>query len=150
MGGRCARVQSWVYLDITKCQRTGNPQRKLPEDSIQAMMDYIENDYETDRLLPIVHSHGQMVKYCKSKGIHPPSYKTYCKEIKKRRGYKQTLKHKGHRAAYQEKVPYLYLDQDTPRHGNSPGRSSISIISRRMCNWLVRGLEKYSVNHGQQ
>ena len=84
------------------------------------MMDYIENDYETDRLLPIVHSHGQMVKYCKSKGIHPPSYKTYCKEIKKRRGYKQTLKRKGHRAAYQEKVPYLYLDQDTPRHGDFP------------------------------
>ena len=105
---------------LTKYQRTGNPQRKLPEDSIQAMMDYIENDYETDRLLPIVHSHGQMVKYCKSKGIHPPSYKTYCKEIKKRRGYKQTLKRKGHRAAYQEKVPYLYLDQDTPRHGDFP------------------------------
>ncbi len=105
---------------LTKYQRTGNPERKLPDESIKAMMDYIENDYETDRQKPIVHSHGQMVKYCEAKGIHPPSYKTYCKEIKKRRGYDQTLKRKGRRAAYQEKVPYPYLDQGTPRHGDFP------------------------------
>jgi putative transposase len=105
---------------ITKYQRAGNPQRKLPEKSIEAMVDYIENDYETDRQKPIVHSHGQMEKYCKAQGIHPPSYKTYCKEIKKRRGYQQTLKRKGRRAAYQEKVPYPYLDQGTPRHGDFP------------------------------
>ncbi len=83
-------------------------------------MDFIANDYETDRQKPIVHSHGQMVKHCEAKGIHPPSYKTYCKEIKKRRGYKQTLKRKGRRAAYQEKVPSLYMDQGTPRHGDFP------------------------------
>src|SRR6266496_3215968 len=105
---------------LTKYQRAGNPQRKLPDESIEAMMDFIENDYETDRQKPIVHSHGQMVKYCKAKGIHPPSYKTYCKEIKKRHGYEQTLKRKGRRAAYQEKVPYPYLDQGTPRHGDFP------------------------------
>lgn len=105
---------------LTKYQRTGNPQRKLPDESIEAMRDFIVNDYETDRQKPIVHSHGQMVKYCKAKAIHPPSYKTYCKEIKKRRGYGQTLKRKGRRAAYQEKVPSLYIDQGTPRHGDFP------------------------------
>jgi putative transposase len=105
---------------LTKYQRAGNPQLKLPEDSFEAMMEYIENDYETDRQKPIVHSHGQMVTYCKSNGIHPASYKTYCKAIKKRKGYEQTLKRKGRRAAYQEKVPYLYLDQNTPRHGDFP------------------------------
>ncbi len=105
---------------LTKYQRAGNPQLKLPEDSFKAMMEYIENDYETDRQKPIVHSHGQMVKYCKANGIHPPSYKTYCKAIKKRKGYEQTLKRKGRRAAYQEKVPSLYLDQTMPRHGDFP------------------------------
>jgi putative transposase len=105
---------------LTKYQRVGNPQRKLPDDSIKAMMDFIENDYETDRQKPKAHSWGQMVRYCESKGIHPPSYKTYCKMIKKRKGYEQTLKRKGRRAAYQEKVPYLYLDQSTPRHGDFP------------------------------
>ena len=105
---------------LTKYQRTGNPQRKLPNASIEAMMDYIQNDYETDRQKSKVHSWGQMVRYCEAKGIYPPTYKTYCKEIKKRKGYEQTLKRKGRRAAYQEKVPYLYLDQGTPRHGDFP------------------------------
>jgi transposase InsO family protein len=105
---------------LTKYLRVGNTRHKLPDDSMKAMMDYIENDYETDRQKPIVHSHGQMERYCKAQGIHPPSYKTYCKAIKKRRGYEQTLKRKGRRAAYQEKVPYPYLDQGTPRHGDFP------------------------------
>jgi transposase InsO family protein len=105
---------------LTKYQRTGNTRRKLPEDSIKAMMDYIQNDYETDRQKPKAHSWGQMVRYCEANSIHPPSYKTYCREIKKRKGYEQTLKRKGRRAAYQEKVPYLYLDQGTPHHGDFP------------------------------
>ena len=105
---------------LTKYHRAGNPQLKLPEDSFEAMMEYIENDYETDRQKPIVHSHGQMVRYCNANGIHPASYKTYCKAIKKRKGYEQTLKRKGRKAAYQEEVPYLYLDQTTPRHGDFP------------------------------
>lgn len=105
---------------LTKYQRTGNPKRKLPDASIKAMMDYIQNDYETDRQKSKVHSWGQMVRYCESNGIHPPTYKTYCKEIQKRKGYEQTLKRKGRRAAYQEKVPYLCLDQGTPRHGDFP------------------------------
>jgi putative transposase len=105
---------------LTKYQRGGNTERKLPDVSLKVMMDFIENDYETDRQKPKVHSWGQMVRYCESKGIHPPSYKTYCKEIKKRKGYEQTLKRRGRRAAYQEKVPYLFLDQDTPRHGDFP------------------------------
>jgi putative transposase len=54
---------------LTKYQRAGNPQRKLPDESIKAMMDYIENDYETDRQKPIVHSHGQMAKYCKAQAF---------------------------------------------------------------------------------
>ena len=105
---------------LTKYQRAGNPQLKLPENSFKAMMDYIENDYETDRQKPIVHSYGQMVKHCKANGIHPASYKTYCKAIKRRKGYEQTLKRRGRRAAYQEKVSYLYLDESTPRHGDFP------------------------------
>jgi len=105
---------------LTKYKREGNTQRKLPEDSIEAMMHYIQHDYETHRQKSKAHSWGQLVLHCESNGIHPPSYKTYCKAIKKRKGYKQTLKRKGRRAAYQEKVPFLYLDQGTPRHGDFP------------------------------
>lgn len=104
---------------LSKYQDSGNRQQKLPDDSIEIMMEYIKNDYETDRQKPKVHSWGQMVRACEAKGIHPPSYNTYCQAIKKRQGYEQTLKRKGRRAAYQEKVPYL-LDQGTPRHGDFP------------------------------
>ena len=83
-------------------------------------MEYIENDYETDRQKPKAHSWGQMVRYCEANAIHPPSYKTYCKAIKKREGYEQTLKRKGRRAAYQMEIPYLCLNQGTPRHGDFP------------------------------
>ena len=95
---------------LTKYQRVGNTQRKLPDDSLKAMMDFIENDYETDRQKPKAHSWGQMARYCEANGIHPPSYKTYCEAIKKREGYEQTLKRKGRRAAYQVEVPDLFLD----------------------------------------
>src|SRR5260370_30110547 len=105
---------------LTKYLRVGNTQRKLPDDSIEAMMDFIEHDYETDRQKSKAHSWGQMVRYCESNGIHPVSLKTYCDVINKRKGYQQTLKRKGRRAAYQEKVPYLSLDQSTPRHGDFP------------------------------
>lgn len=81
-------------------------------------MDYIQHDYETDRQKSKAHSWGQLVRYGESKGIHPPSYKTWWKAIKKRKGYEQTLKRKGGRAAYQEKVPSLSLDQGTARHGD--------------------------------
>jgi transposase InsO family protein len=105
---------------ISKYQRSGNTKRVLPEEALKAMLEYIQNDYETDRQKPKIHSWGQMVRYCEANGIHPPSYKTYCKEINKRKGYEQTLKRKGRRAAYQEQVPYLVLDQSTPRHGDFP------------------------------
>jgi len=61
-----------------------------------------------------------MVRYCEANAIHPPSYKTYCKAIKKREGYEQTLKRKGRRAAYQLEIPYVCLNQGTPHHGDFP------------------------------
>ncbi len=105
---------------ITHYQRSGNPQRKLPDASLEAMQKYIVNDYETDKQKSKVHSWGQMAKYCEKNGIHAPTYKTYCKEIAKRGDYEQTLKRKGRRAAYQVEVPYLFLEYSTPRHGDFP------------------------------
>jgi putative transposase len=105
---------------ISKYQRSGNTQHVLPEETHQAMSEFIQNDYETNRQKPKMHSWGQFVAHCQANGIHPPSYKTYCKAINQRRGYEQTFKRKGRRAAYQERVPYLILDQGTPRHGDFP------------------------------
>jgi putative transposase len=114
------------YLGLLdKYQRSGNLHRKLDAASIEKMHWYIEHDYETDRQKGRVHAWGQMVLACQAAGIHPPSYKTFCQEIKRRSRYEQTLKRKGRRAAYQVQQPeeqqvYLLLDEHTPRHGDRP------------------------------
>ncbi|GHO96287.1 transposase [Reticulibacter mediterranei] len=105
---------------LARYQRSGNAQRKLPQVSIDKMIEHIKNDYETDRQKVRVHSWAQLAHACETEGIPTPTYKTFCKEIKKRKGYEQTLRRKGRRAAYQEKTMYLMLDQCTPRHGDFP------------------------------
>lgn len=93
---------------------------KLPQATWRLIEDFIENDYET---------HKQKRKYevwivlknrCDERGVIAPSYKTFARAISQRRGYLQTFKRKGRRAAYQEEPFYLELDQRTPRHGDRP------------------------------
>jgi putative transposase len=139
---------------ITHYQRSGNPQRKLPDASLEAMQKYIVNDYETDKQKSKVHSWGQMAKYCEKNGIHAPTYKTYCKEIAKRGDYEQTLKRKGRRAAYQVEVPYLFLEYSTPRHGDFPwqivhldhGQPDIQLVSSRTKKVLGKPWETVMVD----
>ena len=93
---------------------------KLPQATLNLMADFIENDYET---------HKQKRKYevwvvlknrCEHEGVIVPSYKTFARAIKGRRGYLQMFKRKGPRAAYGLEAFYWELDQKTPRHGDRP------------------------------
>jgi putative transposase len=120
------RAYGHGYLGLLpKYQQSGNPQRKLDEASLKKLQWYIEHDYETDRQKGRIHAWGQLVRACEAEGIHPPSYKTFCQELKHRSRYEQTLKRKGRRAAYQEQQPmenpqYWLLEEQTPRHGDRP------------------------------
>jgi len=120
------RRYSHGYLGLlSKYQQSGNPQRKLDAASLEKLQWYIEHDYETDRQKGRIHAWGQLVLACEANGIHPPSYKTFCQELKRRSRYEQTLKRKGQRAAYQEQQPmenpqYVLLEEQTPRHGDRP------------------------------
>jgi len=93
---------------------------KLPQATLKLIADFIENDYET---------HKQKRKYevwivlknrCEQEGVIVPSYKTFARAIKDQRGYLQTFKRKGRRAAYAQEPFYWELDQKTPRHGDRP------------------------------
>jgi hypothetical protein len=93
---------------------------KLSQATLKLMADFIENDYET---------HKQKRKYevwivlknrCEQEGVIVPSYKTFARAINDRRGYLQTFKRKGRRAAYGLEAFYWELDQKTPRHGDRP------------------------------
>jgi hypothetical protein len=105
---------------IQQTHRRGFRGSKLPQATLTLMTEFIENDYET---------HKQKRKYevwvvlkneCDKQGVIAPSYKTFARAVRRRSGYRQTLKRKGHRAAYQEEPFYWLLERTTPRHGDRP------------------------------
>ncbi|MBC8029209.1 MAG: DDE-type integrase/transposase/recombinase [Pyrinomonadaceae bacterium] len=109
------------YLGLLPHTRRRGPRgSKLPEATLQLISEFIDNDYET---------HKQKRKYevwivlkniCDKRGVIAPSYKTFARAVRRRAGYRQTLKRKGHRAAYNEEPFYWLLEQTTPRHGDRP------------------------------
>jgi len=100
--------------------KRGNRSRKLPEDTLALMTEFIANDYETLKQKRRFEVYGALVRECELRGIISPSYKTFSTEVKRRSGYEQTKKRKGPRAAYQQMSFYWELDLTTPRHGDRP------------------------------
>lgn len=105
---------------IRQTHRRGFRGSKLPPATWELMTQFIENDYET---------HKQKRKYevwivlkdeCDKRGVIAPSYKTFARAVRRRSGYRQTLKRKGRRAAYSEEPFFWQLEQTTPRHGDRP------------------------------
>jgi putative transposase len=105
---------------IRQTHRRGFRGSKLPPATWRLMTEFIENDYET---------HKQKRKYevwivlkdeCDKRGVIAPSYKTFARAVRRRSGYRQTLRRKGPRAAYKEEPFYWQLEQATPRHGDRP------------------------------
>lgn len=94
--------------------------RKLPQATLALMAEFIENDYETHKQKRRYEVWCVLKSECEERGVMPPSYKTFARAIRRGAGYRQTLKRKGHRAAYQEEPFYWLLDQQTPRHGDRP------------------------------
>jgi len=101
----------------------GNRNRKLPENTIKTINNFIEEKYENKKQKRKYEVYAQFVVHCAEQGLADdliPSYKTFIAEIKRRSGYNQTLARAGHRAAYEQEVPYWELDLTTPRHGDFP------------------------------
>jgi putative transposase len=98
----------------------GNRSRKLPEDTIAEIKKFIDDKYETITQKNMRVVYGSLANSCEQKGIIEPSYKTFAKEVNRRKGYDQTKSRKGHRAAYQQQEFYWELERTTPRHGDRP------------------------------
>ena len=101
----------------------GNRTRRLPQYVLDLMEDCIKNHYETKKQPTKKSTYAIFVNMCVEAGINYdqiPSDKTFYQEIKKRSGYKQTLKRQGSRAAYDQEAMYWELELTTPRHGNFP------------------------------
>jgi putative transposase len=93
---------------------------KLPQATLSVMAEFIENDYETHKQKRRYEVWCVLKSECEQRGVIPPSYKTFARAIRRGAGHRQTLKRKGHRAAYKEEPFYWTLDQTTPRHGDRP------------------------------
>ena len=101
-------------------QGKGNRKRKLPENIISLMEEFIANDYETLKQKPKYEVYGALVRACEKRGIAPPSYKSFVKKVNLRPQREQTMKRQGRRAAYTHEPFYRELTLTTPRHGDRP------------------------------
>lgn len=109
------------YLGLLSHRKAkGNRQRKLPEDTVNTMEEFIDQQYETLKQKSKWSVYCSLKEACKQRGIIAPSYKTFSQQIQKRAGYKQTLKRQGRRAAYAQSTFYWELNRTTPRHGDRP------------------------------
>jgi putative transposase len=105
---------------IRQTHRRGFRGSKLPPATWNLMIEFIENDYETHKQKRKYEVWSVLKEECERRGVIAPSYKTFALAVRQRSGYRQTLKRKGHRAAYKEEPFYWELDQTTPRHGDRP------------------------------
>ena len=105
---------------LSDIARRGNASGKLPEATKLLMDEFIDKDYETLKQKTKWTSWLALRLECEGRGIIAPSYKTYSLAIRRRPGFEQTLKRRGHRAAYAKEAFYWEVDLKTPRHGDRP------------------------------
>jgi len=109
------------YLGLLPHIRRRGPRgSKLPEATWELITEFIENDYETLKQKKKYEVWSVLKNVCDKRGIIAPSYKTFARAVRRRSGYRQTLKRKGRRAAYTEEPFYWELELKTPRHGDRP------------------------------
>jgi transposase InsO family protein len=114
------RFRSGFLGLFSNIARRGNSNPKLPYATASVMAHFIKNDYERQKQKRKWASWIALRLECEKKGIKAPSYKTFSREIRKGGGFEQTLKRRGHRAAYGQEPFYWELEQKTPRHGARP------------------------------
>lgn len=105
---------------LPRLDQSGNRRRKLPEETILLLDQFIAADYETIKQKPRFEVYAALVRACEAKGITVPSYKAFTRAVKVRPRQKQVELRRGQRAAYQESPFYWELTTTTPRHGDRP------------------------------
>ena len=98
----------------------GNPAPRLDDASVRLMNEIIETQYENKKQKSRYACWIDLQRTCQERGAVTPSYTTFCSAVRERSGFEQTLKRKGHRAAYSQEPFCLELSLKTPRHGDRP------------------------------
>ncbi len=121
LGYRAAeRLWGTGYLGLLPQRRPGNPSPRLSEKSTQLMNEVIKAEYETKKQKTRYACWILLQRACERTGALTPTYMTFCTAVRKRAGFDQNSKRKGHRAAYSQEPFYFELALKTPRHGDRP------------------------------
>jgi putative transposase len=99
---------------------SGNRQRKLPQETLLLLEEFIAKDYETLKQKPKFEVYAALLRACEAKGMVTPSYKTFALAVNRRPREQQAEKRRGRRAAYQLSPFYWELALSIPRHGDRP------------------------------
>jgi len=105
---------------LQRKQKRGNRRRKLPEETHALTAEFIATEYENLRQPSRYSIWAKLVRACDERGIVAPSYKAFCREVRRRPTHQQLLKRRGHRAAYTVEPFCFELELKTPRHGERP------------------------------
>jgi transposase InsO family protein len=109
------------YLGLLPHTSSRGPRgSKLPQATWALITEFIDNDYETHKQKRKYEVWVVLKNICDKRGVIAPSYKTFARAVRRRGGYRQTLKRMGRRAAYNQEPFYWLLEQTTPRHGDRP------------------------------
>lgn len=115
------RVYGSGYLGLLpRTGESGNRRRKLDEATLAVMHEFIVNKYESLPQKPVIAVYRMLVCELEARSIRPPSYKTFCREVKRRPRQEQVEKRMGRRAAYQFQPSFSGVEMTTPRHGDRP------------------------------
>ncbi len=98
----------------------GNRTPKAPLESSELLDKYISEYYETPRQAPAISVYRAYQRACERQKIPHLSSSTFYQRLKKRRGYEQTKKRIGAKAAYPLQPWVWELSRSTPRHGDRP------------------------------
>jgi transposase InsO family protein len=95
-------------------------QGKLTSQTQQVIDEFIQNDYLNVKQKSKYATYCSLRQACIDKGLIPPSYKTFLKNLKKIPQYETKLHRQGKRIAYKNECFYWELELTTPKHGDRP------------------------------
>ncbi|MDQ5867158.1 MAG: Mu transposase C-terminal domain-containing protein [Chloroflexota bacterium] len=103
---------------LPRHHRKGNRKPKLPDESMELMLKYIVEEYESGKQSPVREVYVKYRNKSDERGIVAASYNTFASYVRERPRYQQILKRQGSRAAHNSEARfYWYLDRATPPHG---------------------------------
>ncbi|GGA77265.1 TnsA endonuclease N-terminal domain-containing protein [Ornithinibacillus halotolerans] len=103
---------------LSKENKKGNKTQRLDRDLQTLMEKFIQDNYENLKQSTMRSVYLKFEQECYKNHLNPPCYFTFTKNVHKTPRHEQDKKRKGDKAAYNNGEFSLYLNFDTPRHGD--------------------------------